>query len=173
MLRGARGRRRGVLLREATMLPKFGVSAGEHTRAIFDAIDIATMSDSEVLESRLVAAPGLRIAQQYATYDGRRFDVPAATVSREPGLGVSTLIDPDTVPVLLSLRPDHALADAVSEVEAGAGGDAETLPRILRTFRELIALGLVLRTTAGRQKRDGHRDAPLALRERRSADGDP
>jgi hypothetical protein len=133
-----------VLLREATRLPEFGVSASEHTNAIFEAMDVATMSDSDVLESRLMAGPGLRIEQRYATYDGRQFAVPAATVSREPGLCVSTLIDPDHVPVVLSLRSDRALADVVSDLDMASSHDRVTIANLLRTFRELISLGLVL-----------------------------
>jgi methylase of polypeptide subunit release factors len=144
MLRGTRARRPGVLLREGTMLPEFAVTAGDHTKAIFAAIGIGMMSDSDLLESRLVAASGLRIEQQYAARDGRRFAIPAATVSREPGLGLGTRIDPDDVPLVLSLRPDRALADVVSDGEMGSGADAQKLVKIVRTFRELIALGMVL-----------------------------
>jgi hypothetical protein len=126
------------------MLPEFAVTAGDHTKAIFAAIGIGMMSDSDLLESRLVAASGLRIEQQYAARDGRRFAIPAATVSREPGLGLGTRIDPDDVPLVLSLRPDRALADVVSDGEMGSGADAQKLVKIVRTFRELIALGMVL-----------------------------
>jgi chromosome condensin MukBEF MukE localization factor len=59
-------------------------------------------------------------------------------------LGLGTRIDPDDVPLVLSLRPDRALADVVSDGEMGSGADAQKLVKIVRTFRELIALGMVL-----------------------------
>lgn len=144
VLRRTHGRRPRMLLREGRRMPEFGESASEHTKAIFEAMDVAMMSDSDVLESRLMAGPGLRIEQQYATYDGAQFAVPAATVSLEPGLGVSTLIDPDHVPVVLSLRADRALVDVVADLDLASSHDGATIANLLRTFRELISLGLVL-----------------------------
>lgn len=143
MLRRPRGRPPRLLLREGTMLPKFEVSAGDHTRTIFDAMEIGIMTDSDVRQSRLVAAGGLSIEQRYTTRDGTRFAAAAATVSRDPGLGVGTLIDADDVPVLLSLRPDRTLGEVVSEVEVGASGEGVQMARAVRTVRELIALGMV------------------------------
>ena len=90
-------------------------------------------------------APSGLIVEECAAYDAIRDAVAPVTVFREPGLVISTLLDPDDVPVVMGLRSDRALADDVSAVGSDASEDVEKLPQLLRTLRRADRFGACAR----------------------------